>query len=419
MSAAIAMIIAALASAGAGVFAYADGALLAIDPEQLPSDPALAPVAPLVRRRDRAHRALAFARVALQLGAGASCAVAIHRVEGFATIPLLAFVVGGVVLVVLSETTARDAGDRAGAGALERIRTFVELLERGLSAVVLLGEWMDATLSRLLPPASASEAEDDASVERFRQVVTARADVGTRGASILTGVFALGDTTVAEVMTPRIDIIGIDRNTTWAEMVALLRSSEHARLVVYEGNLDGVTGVLYAKDLLPHITVDMPPAHGWASLVRPAAFIPATKRVDAQLRDFRASQRHIAIVADEFGGTAGLVTIEDILELIVGEIHDEYDTDEPELEEEEGCRYWVAGRLTLEQLSEKVGDDLRHEDVATVGGLAYELLGRVPKAGEAVDYRAWHLVIERVRGRRVERVFLERLPVAVGLEDGA
>jgi putative hemolysin len=416
MSAAIAIIIALLASVGAGVCAYADGALLAIDPEAPPADTALAT---LVRRRDRAHRALAFGRVTLQLSAGAACAVAIHRVEGFATIPLLVFVVGGVVLVVVSETIARDAGDRAGVVAIQQTRAFVELLERGLVAVVLLGEWMDATLARIIPPAVASDAEDDASVERFRQVITARADVGARGSSILTGVFALGDTTVAEVMTPRIDIVGIDRTTAWAEMVARLRSSEHARLVVYDRSLDDVTGVLYAKDLLPHITVDLPPGDGWVSLVRPAVFIPATKRVDVQLRDFRASHRHIAIVADEFGGTAGLVTIEDILELIVGEIHDEYDTDEPDLEEEEGYRYWVAGRFTLDQLSEKVGDDLRHEDVATVGGLAYELLGRVPKAGESIDYKSWRLVIERVRGRRVERVFLERLPAVSAVEDHA
>src|SRR5262249_48067119 len=141
-------------------------------------------------------------------------------------------------------------------------------------------------------------------------------------------------------------------------------------------------------------------------------------RVDTQLREFRATGRHIAVVADEFGGTAGLVTIDDLLELIVGEIHDEYDVEEPELERAEGDRYWAAGRLTLDQLSDAIGADLRHDDVTTVGGLAYELFGRVPRAGESVEYRAWRLVVERVRGRRVERVFLERTGVVVGAEDG-
>jgi CBS domain containing-hemolysin-like protein len=269
----------------------------------------------------------------------------------------------------------------------------------------------------MLPPADVTESEDEASVERFRQVVTARTELTTRETSILTGVFSLGDTTVADVMTPRIDIVGIDRTATWDDVVSRFRSSEHARLVTYEDDLDSVSGVLYAKDLLPFIAANVIPEGGWVGLVRPAGFVPASKRVDAQLRDFRASRKHIAIVADEYGGTAGLVTIEDLLELIVGEIHDEYDTDEAEVEQQDGRRFWVAGRFTLEQLSEMIGEDLRHEDVTTVGGLAYELFGRVPQAGETVEYRSWRLRVERVRGRRVERVFLERLPVTVGADD--
>jgi CBS domain containing-hemolysin-like protein len=417
MSAAISVVLALSASAGAAVCAYADGALLSVDPDDPPADPALAA---LVGRRDRAHRALAFVRVALQIGAGAAWGVAVHDVQGLATIPLLALVGAGILLVVLSETTAREAGDRAGAPALQRTRGLVELLQRGpIAVVVLMGEWMDAALQSVIPPARVSESDGDASVERFRQVVAASADVGARENSILTGVFSLGDTTVAQVMTPRVDIVGIERDATWPDVLARLRSSEHARLVAYDGNLDGVAGVLYAKDVLPFVAEDREPDGGWPTLIRGVAFIPASKRVDAQLRDFRASRRHIAIVADEFGGTAGLVTIEDLLELIVGEIHDEYDVDEPDVEEEAGRRYWVSGRLTLEQLSDRVGTDLRHDDVATVGGLAYELFGRVPKTGESAEYRSWRFMVERVRGRRVERVFLERLPVSVGVEDGA
>jgi CBS domain containing-hemolysin-like protein len=187
---------------------------------------------------------------------------------------------------------------------------------------------------------------------------------------------------------------------------------------VHDGTLDEVAGVLFAKDLLPFVVADEIPDAGWVSLVRPALFIPANKRVDAQLRDFRTGRSHIAIVVDEFGGTAGLVTIEDLLEVIVGEIQDERDTEEPEIEQEDGVRYWVAGRLSLDLLSDAVGEDLRHDDVATVGGLAYELFGRVPRAGEDVNYKSWHLVVERVRGRRVERVYLERQGVGVGTEDG-
>jgi CBS domain containing-hemolysin-like protein len=406
-----AILIALMASALASVCAYADGALLSIDEDHPQADQLLAA---LVGRRDRAHRALAFARVTLQLGAGVCWAIALYEVDGLALIPLLALIFGGILLVVLSETTARDIGERGGVSALHRTRGFIDLVERGLIAVVLLGEWIDATLMNLLPPSPATEKQEDETVERFRQVVAAEADVGTRGTSLLAGVFSLGDTTVAEVMTPRVDVVGVDRNASWNEVVAAFGNSEHSRLVVCEGDLDHIGGVIFAKDLLPFIVNDQHPENGWHSLVHPVAFIPASKRVDEQLRDFRAHRRHIAIVADEFGGTAGLVTIEDLLELIVGEIHDEYDVEEPEVESQGDRKYRVSGRLSLDQISELIGEDLRHDDVTTVGGLAYELFGRVPQNGESVGYRDWRLKVERVRRRRVERVLIEHAPAGVG-----
>ena len=168
-------------------------------------------------------------------------------------------------------------------------------------------------------------------------------------------------------------------------------------------------GILYAKDLLPFVIDDDEPMLGWQTLVRPATFIPTSKAIDAQLRDFKASRTHIAIVSDEFGGTAGLVTIEDVLEEIVGEIHDEYDVEEPEIEREGGRRFWVSGRLSLSELSELLGQDFVEEDITTVGGLVYETFGRVPRAGESVVIRAYKMVVERVRGRRIERVYFERV----------
>jgi CBS domain containing-hemolysin-like protein len=406
----MAVLIALMASLLASVCAYADGALLSIDSDQPPADPA---ISALILRRDRAHRALAFARVSLQLAAGVTWAIALYEVDGLALIPLLALIIGGLALVVLSETTARDVGERNGTAALLRTRGFIDLVERGLIAVVLLGEWIDAGLMNLLPPAPVTEQQDDESVERFRQVVAAEADVGARGTSILAGVFALGDTTVEEVMTPRVDIVGVDRDAQWDDVVARFRNSEHSRLVVCEGNLDHILGVIYAKDLLPYIVLDQRPEGGWPALIHSVAFIPASKRVDVQLRDFRANRRHIAIVADEFGGTAGLVTIENLLELIVGEIHDEYDVEEPEFELQGDRKFRVSGRLSLDQISDIVGEDLRHEDVTTVGGLAYELFGRIPQNGESVEYGDWKLRIERVRRRRVELVILEHAPASV------
>src|SRR4029079_10870708 len=132
---------------------------------------------------------------------------------------------------------------------------------------------------------------------------------------------------VHEIMVPRVDIVAVDRDAPWSEVVDRVRSSEHSRLPVFTDSVDNVVGVMYAKDLLASIVTDESPAGGWSTLVRPAVFIPGAKKADLQLRDFQASATHMAIVVDEFGGTAGLVTIEDVLEEIVGDIRDEYDVE--------------------------------------------------------------------------------------------
>jgi CBS domain containing-hemolysin-like protein len=151
--------------------------------------------------------------------------------------------------------------------------------------------------------------------------------------------------------------------------------------------------------------------------VRPATFIPQSKPVDRQLREFRSSGTHIAIVSDEFGGTAGLVTIEDVLEEIVGEIRDERDQEEPDVVREGDARFWVAGRLSLGELSDLLGHSFEREDVATVGGLVYDVFKRVPRAGDELQLEGFRIVVERVRRRRVERVYFERLVPAHAAEE--
>ncbi|MHB1222430.1 MAG: transporter associated domain-containing protein, partial [Gemmatimonadaceae bacterium] len=127
-------------------------------------------------------------------------------------------------------------------------------------------------------------------------------------------------------------------------------------------------------------------------------------------RDFRAERQHIAFVADEFGGIAGLVTIEDVLEEIVGEIRDEYDEEEPEIVSEEGRCFWVSGRVTLDELSEELDQDFERDGITTVGGLVYDELGRPPRPGEAFVVGGYRVVVERVVRRKIERVYFERLP---------
>jgi magnesium and cobalt exporter, CNNM family len=401
----IAVIISIIASAFAAIFAAADGALLAVDP----GDSRVSQhVRTLADRRERPHRALAFARILSHLVAGCAVAAALRFSDRSLAASLAIAVPVALVAVLLSESVARSVGDAMGARALDRLAPLVRAVERVLSPVVLVGAWFDNVLQALIPP-SAVEEDREATTEQFRQIVAAEADVTDAEETILHGVFSLGDTAVHEVMLPRVNIVGIDRTTPWSDVLARVRSSEHARFPVYDETLDEITGILYAKDLLPAAIADEEPAGGWTTLVRPAVFIPASKTIDAQLRDFQASRTHIAVVVDEFGGTAGIVTIEDILEEIVGEIRDEYDVEEASVEQENGRRFWVPGRLTVDELSELLGHDFHREGVTTVGGLVYELLGRVPEAGETFTVGGFRVVIERVVKRRVERVYFERV----------
>ena len=401
----------AIATAVAACCAASDGAMLALDPDV----PMSAEMRGLYSRRERAHRALAFARVMAQLSAGVSLALALDlaaRPHGEAV--LVGFV-AALVLVGLSESLARSVGSVAGGSAAVRLYPFIRLIERVLAPVASLGGWLDGALHRLLPPPTDADEDREATADQFRQVVAAEAEVTNDQAVLLTGVFRLGETEVHEIMIPRVDIVAIDQDTPWSEVVDRVRSAEHARLPVFRETIDDIIGILFAKDLLADIVADTVP-DDWTTFLRPAVFIPGAKKADAQLRDFQSSGTHIAIVADEFGGTAGLITIEDVLEEIVGDIRDEYDEEEPPIEREGDARFWMSARLTLSEVSEVLGTDLKHEQVSTVGGLIYKVLGRVPRAGEELTLGGYRVVVERVVRRRVQRVYFERLTSSEPLE---
>ena len=398
-----------LATALAALCATADGALLSVDEADAVADQR---VRTLLTDRERMHRTLAFARMVALLVAGAALALAV----GLHARPLLerTLVAAGLALVVVAvaESTARAIGDAFAGRALLKLAPTVRLLELALAPVTWSAAKVDGALQRAFPAAGRDDIEREATAEQFRQVVAAEADVTRDEQALLLGVFSMGDTAVQDVMVPRVDITGVEKGAPWSEVVDRVRSSAHARLPVYEETLDEIVGILYAKDLLPAIVDDVPLADGWLPLVRQGMFIPGTKTIDRQLRDFKASGTHIAIVVDEYGGTAGLVTIEDILEEIVGDIRDEHDVEEPEIEiDAPSGRAWVAGSVNVDDLSEALQWRFTHEGVATVGGLVYATLGRVPRAGEQLRIGPFRVVVERVVRRRIRRVFFERIAV--------
>ncbi len=360
--------------------------------------------------RERAHRALSITRLFAQLTSAAAFAISADLLGRPLPLALAIGIAGIFVILVLGEILPREVGDLIGSPVINRLGLFISVIEFVMSPLVISGAAIDGVLGRVLPTPLLSEERE--APAPLRDVVARGPQTPGDQRAILRRVFSLGDTEVQEVMIPRVDIIGVERATRWSEVVDRVRSSQHARLPVYDDTLDHVIGILYAKDLLAAVISDEEPTAGWASLVRPASFIPESKAIDTQLRDFKSTRSHIAIVVDEYGGTAGLLTIEDILEEIVGDIRDENDWEEPPIIAEANTRFWVSGRVTLDELSEALGEIFEDKDITTVGGMIFQRLGRVPRAGESLTMRGFRVVVERVIRRRIDRLYFERLETA-------
>jgi CBS domain containing-hemolysin-like protein len=217
-------------------------------------------------------------------------------------------------------------------------------------------------------------------------------------------IFQFVDTLAREIMVPRIDILALDVNTPMDEAILALNRSGHSRVPVFEETIDNVIGLLYAKDLL-RVRHEGQTITSLRTLLRPAYFVPEAKKVDELLREMQARSVHMALVVDEYGGIAGLVTLEDIVEEIVGEIRDEYDASEEQLfervSEEE---YLFHGRIDLDDFNQVMGSHLTKDAAETLGGFIYSKIGRVPVGGEQVEVENLLLTVEQVSGRRIRRV---------------
>lgn len=226
---------------------------------------------------------------------------------------------------------------------------------------------------------------------------------------MITSILEMDDTVAREVMVPRIDITSMDAEASIEEALSVIIDAGHSRIPVYEDDIDHVVGLLYAKDLLKCFQQNRSDA-SIRSLLRPAHFVPLSKNVKVLLAEMRKHRVHIAIVVDEYGGTAGLVTIEDILEEIVGEIQDEYDSAEAALVQPLGQNaYLIGARLDIYSLSKLLSVDFDDEDADTLGGLVFSQLGHVPQQGEFVECDGWRFTVVAVDGRRIDQVRVESM----------
>ena len=235
---------------------------------------------------------------------------------------------------------------------------------------------------------------------------------------LIHSIFEFGDTIVREVMVPRPDIEAIEGDKTLRDVQALVLQHGYSRIPVFDTDLDNVVGVVYAKDVLKALHQgkhDMP----LSDVVRQARFVPESKRVADLLRDMQKEKFHIALVTDEYGSVSGLVTLEDLLEELVGEIADEYDTEEPEIEQVSDGVFRVDGKMPIDEVNEILDTELPDEEWDTVGGLLLGLMGEIPDEGDTVNFQGVTFTAERVNGRRIAKVLINRPPSEEPVATGA
>lgn len=225
--------------------------------------------------------------------------------------------------------------------------------------------------------------------------------------NMLEGIVRFGDETAKEIMTSRQDVVALDFSSSFPDVIKSIVENNYSRIPVYQKSIDNVRGILYIKDLLPHL--GKPATFRWQSLIRPSYFVPETKKIDDLLREFQANKVHIAIVVDEFGGTSGIVTMEDILEEIVGEINDEYDEEERNFVRINSNTYVFEGKTLLSDFYKvlKLDDDIFKDvegDADTLAGLLLELKGDFPTVHEKLDYQQFTFEIMELDERRISKV---------------
>src|SRR5216683_1464949 len=247
--------------------------------------------------------------------------------------------------------------------------------------------------------------------EELRLLVTVGEEEGVleeEETEMIHSIFEFADTTVREVMVPRIDMVTLEADATVDEAVDLALQGGFSRIPVYKESIDDITGVLYTKDMLKQLRED----HNTLpvrDLVRPAYFVPETKKLDDLLREIRQSRTHMVIVVDEYGSVAGLVTIEDLVEEIVGDIQDEYDREENLYEQVNQYEYIFDAKISIDEFNELMDTDLQDEDYDTLGGFLFAQLDKIPVAGDTITFKNLTFTVLTTRGRRITKVRVERV----------
>ncbi|HSL96993.1 MAG TPA: hemolysin family protein [Candidatus Deferrimicrobiaceae bacterium] len=381
------------------------------------------------RLKDNPGRFLAVIQIGITfLGFLASAFAAVSIVDGLeaalATLGPIAEFAGVIALVVVTGVLTlftivfgELVPKQVGLAHAERVSLAVAWLIDGLGTVfgplVASLTWLTRQISRLFR--ADVTAQERISADELRLIIEQGGEQGILEAEeeqMIHAVIELGERKVHEVMVPRVAIASLPQSASFEEAIDLVVQAGHSRIPVYLDSIDEIVGILYAKDLLPYLKPDAAPRPPLRKLLRPPVLVPESMSIDDLLHELQRRKVHIAVVLDEYGGTAGLVTIEDLLEEIVGEIQDEYDVEEPLVVRISDDEARIDGRLDVDELLElfdladvELEDD---EEYDTVGGLLYHRVGGVPSPGDTIEVEGLRLTVESTDGRRVGKVLVVR-----------
>jgi len=327
-----------------------------------------------------------------------------------------AFLIAAAVMIVAGYVLIGLVPRALGRRHTERVALVTAAIMHPLSRLLGPLSWLATAIGNAVTPGGLrrdGHLESEAELRGLVDLLERRRVIEPGERRMIHSVFELGDTLVREVMVPRTDIVFIERDKTLRQALSLALRSGFSRIPVVGENEDDVIGIAYLKDIVArsHEHHDTESVEKVESIMRPATYVPDSKPIDELLREMQARQSHVAIVIDEYGGTAGLATIEDILEEIVGEIADEYDQEQPTVEWLGPDSARVTSRLPVDELAALFDVSVEAEDVETVAGLLAQSLGRVPIAGSAATVAGLRLTAENLAGRRnrVGTVLIERL----------
>ena len=322
-----------------------------------------------------------------------------------------------LLYIFFAEYLPRRSARRAVGRRMVRYLWLISSLYLAFFPLVLLYR---RALSRVTRNHRVTEEEKEEIVERAIEILAEQAGIGENiveeeEKEMIGQIFQLDQTVVREIMSPRIDVVGIDKTTPFVEIQNIVRKEGYSRYPVFEENIDHIIGILYVKDLFSNMPL---PGQEFviSEYLREPYFVPESKVIGELLREFRARKLHVAIVVDEYGGVAGLVTLEDILEEIVGEIEDEHDPAREEFKRLDDDQLMVDAGMRVERLQELLDTDYEDEDHDTVGGLIYHLVGSVPDEGTEVRWHNIRLEVAEVDGQRIKAVIagLHHRPTTAG-----